>query len=97
LITPPRFPALILIRAHCPGCFRTSPLPAKARYDRGEFVHSNAPGVTGGGVLDNGSYGETFIPERFAREALGGILPLFEFHVGEGHPILFFEKPDQMR
>jgi SAM-dependent methyltransferase len=70
---------------------------AKARYDRGEFVHSNAPGVTGGGVLDNGSYGETFIPERFAREVLGCILPLTAFHTGEGHPILFFEKPVEAR
>jgi hypothetical protein len=68
---------------------------AKARYDRGEFVYSNAPGVTGGGVLENGPYGEAFIPERFARETLGAILPLFEFHTGEGHPILFFQKPEK--
>lgn len=66
---------------------------AKARYDRGEFVHSNAPGVTGGGVLDGGFYGETFISERFAREVLGnGSVSLFEFDAAADHPILFFEK-----
>ena len=66
---------------------------ARARYDRGEFVHSNVDGVTGGGVLDGGFYGETFIPERFAREVLGETLPVTEFYVGPGHPIMFFEKP----
>jgi SAM-dependent methyltransferase len=66
---------------------------AKTRFDRGELVHSNATGITGGGALDGSFYGETFIPERFAREELGSILPLAEFHAGDGHPILFFEKP----
>jgi SAM-dependent methyltransferase len=58
---------------------------AKARYDRGEFVHSNMAGVTGGGVLDGSFYGETFIPERFARETLGTVLRLREFHVSRTH------------
>jgi hypothetical protein len=66
---------------------------AKARYDSGDFVHSNSDGVTGGGALDKDFYGETFIPERFAREVLGTILPFTEFCAGQGHPILFFEKP----
>jgi SAM-dependent methyltransferase len=70
---------------------------AKARYDRGEFVHSNMAGVTGGGVLDGSFYGESFIPARFAQATLGGILPLREFHSGDGHPIMFFEKPSQVR
>lgn len=65
---------------------------AKARYDRGELVHSNVAGVTGGGVLDGSFYGETFIPERFAQETLGAILRLREFHGDGGHPIMFFEK-----
>lgn len=66
---------------------------AKARYDRGDLVHSNAYGVTGGGARDGGFYGETFIPERFAREHLGALIPLAEFYEGDGHPILIFEKP----
>jgi SAM-dependent methyltransferase len=70
---------------------------AKARYDRGEFVHSNIAGVTGGGVLDESFYGETFIPERFARKTLGNILHLREFHAGSGHPIMFFEKRGRVR
>jgi hypothetical protein len=66
---------------------------ARASYDRGEFVHSNVPGVTGGGVLHGGFYGETFIPEQFAREQLGIIMPLVEFSQDNNHPILFFQKP----
>ena len=67
---------------------------ARARYDRGEFVHSNVAGVTGGGVLDGGFYGETFISERCARLSLSETLPFAEFHQEAGsHPILFFEKP----
>ena len=65
---------------------------AKARYDRGEFVHSNACGVTGGGALSADFYGETFIPEHYARETYGSILRLFEFHADVGHPIIFLEK-----
>jgi hypothetical protein len=65
---------------------------AKARYDRGEFVHSNVCGVAGGGARTGVFYGETFIPERFARGVLGTILRLTEFHQADGHPILFFEN-----
>jgi SAM-dependent methyltransferase len=66
---------------------------ARSRYDRGEFVHSNVPGITGGGVLDGSFYGETFIPERFARLSLSGPLMLAEFFEESGsHPILFFAK-----
>jgi SAM-dependent methyltransferase len=65
---------------------------ARARYDRGEFVHSNVDGVTGGGALDGGFYGETFIPEKYARETLGAAMPLGEFYQGQSHPIMFFEK-----
>jgi SAM-dependent methyltransferase len=65
---------------------------AKARYDRGEFVHSNVHGVTGGGVLDANFYGETFIPARYAKEAYEDHLKLVEFLEGEGHPILLFER-----
>lgn len=45
---------------------------ARARYDAGEFVHASSPGVSGGGVLSAGYYGETFIPEQYART---GFLP----------------------
>jgi SAM-dependent methyltransferase len=65
---------------------------AKAKYDRGEFVHSNAHGVTGGGVRDGSFYGETFIPARYAKEAYEDHLHLREFLEGEGHPILLFER-----
>jgi hypothetical protein len=66
---------------------------AKALYDVEALVHANSEGVTGGGPLDKSFYGETFIPECFARESLGKIPPLFEYYSGDSHPILFFEKP----
>ena len=66
---------------------------AKALYDVEALVHANSEGATGGGPLDKSFYGETFIPECFARESLGKILPLFEYYSGDSHPILFFEKP----
>ena len=70
---------------------------AKASYERGEFVHSNAHGVTGGGAREGDFYGETFIPERYARDVLGKLMPLLEFHQGDNHPILFFQKPEASR
>ena len=65
---------------------------AKASYDRGEFVHSNAHGISGGGARTGDFYGETFIPERYAREVLGQSLNLLEFNKEGSQPILFFEK-----
>jgi SAM-dependent methyltransferase len=52
---------------------------AKAGYDRGEFVHAG------------GDYGETFIPEAYARAAYADSLTFVEF-VGDrrDQPILFF-------
>ena len=64
---------------------------AKTRYDRGELVHSNAPGLSGGGALDADFYGETFIPEGFASKELGKTLK-FTDYAEEKHPILFFKK-----
>jgi SAM-dependent methyltransferase len=65
---------------------------AKAQYDNGEFVHSRAYGVAGGGAREGDFYGETFIPEQYAREILGKALPLIEFYQGDNHPIMFFQK-----
>jgi len=45
------------------------------RYDAGEFVHSNVPGVSGGGRMNSSFYGESFIPEAYARTMF---LPQFE-------------------
>jgi SAM-dependent methyltransferase len=66
---------------------------AKARYDRGEFVHSNAAGVSGGGPRNSDFYGETFIPEPYARRAWSDRFALarFLFEPGrQSHPIMFF-------
>jgi SAM-dependent methyltransferase len=68
---------------------------AKARYDRGEFLHSNADGVTGGGPLDGSFYGETFIPEEYAKKVYSEYFDVqdFEFTSGRStHPIMFFKK-----
>ena len=68
---------------------------ARARYDRGEFVHSNAEGVTGGGPRSSDFYGETFIPETYAKNAYSKWFELeqFLFKIGQQtHPIMFFSK-----
>jgi len=43
-------------------------------------------------VLNGGFYGETFIPERYAREAFSEHLDFVEFFEDGGHPILFFQR-----
>jgi len=67
----------------------------RRRYDHGEFIHSNGDLVGGGGALNSSFYGETFIPEAYARITLGARLQLAEFtstmEVGK-HPIMFFKK-----
>jgi len=42
---------------------------ARRRYGAGEFVFSNAKGVTGGGAMNENFYGEAFIPEKYAKKA----------------------------
>ncbi len=40
---------------------------ARRRYDDGQFVHSNIEGVSGGGTMNSSFYGETLVPESYAR------------------------------
>lgn len=68
---------------------------ARSMYDRGEFVHSNIEGVSGGGAMNKTFYGETFIPEAYARRAYAAFLDFRKFMYNPGyqtHPILFFRK-----
>lgn len=68
---------------------------ARARYDRGEFVHSNKDGVNGGGAMTAEFYGETFIPEAYARNSYAKqfVLEKFLFDPArQTHPIMFFRK-----
>lgn len=68
---------------------------ARSRYDSGEFVHSNSKGITGGGPLDGSFYGETFIPETYAREKYAPWFELLDFDFTRGrssHPVMFFVK-----
>lgn len=68
---------------------------ARRRYDDGEFVHSNAPGVNGGGSMNASFYGETFIPEDYARKAYAPSMLLKRFLFEpprQTHPIMFFRK-----
>lgn len=68
---------------------------ARAKYDCGEFVHSNIPGVGGGGALNTTFYGETFIPEGYARRAYAPFMELGKFMYDpsyQSHPIMFFRK-----
>ena len=68
---------------------------ARAQYDRGEFVHSNIRGVDGGGSMNSTFYGETFIPEQYARTAYNEFMTFENFLYEpprQTHPILFMRK-----
>ena len=68
---------------------------ARAKYDSGEFIHSNVKGVGGGGALNTTFYGETFIPEAYAQRAYASFLKLEKFMYDptyQSHPIMFFRK-----
>ena len=56
---------------------------AKAAYARGEIVHGSSQGVGGGGPRNPSFYGETWIPEQYARTAFGDG---FEFVAGYFDP-----------
>lgn len=65
---------------------------ARAKYDRGEFLHQ---GASGGGPLDGSFYGETFIPEKYVREHYSEHFELLDFKFTQGrneHPIIFLRK-----
>ena len=68
---------------------------SRRSYDLGEFVHSNAEGVNGGGSMNADFYGETFIPEDYARTAYSKHFKLEKFLYDpsrQSHPIMFFRK-----
>ena len=68
---------------------------ARAKYDSGAFIHSNVKGVGGGGALNTTFYGETFIPEAYARRAYAPFFELEKFMYDpayQSHPIMFFRK-----
>ena len=68
---------------------------ARAKYDRGEIVHSNSYGVTGGGAMTADFYGETFIPKAYADQAYSQFFRLEEFLYDprrQSHPIMFFRR-----
>lgn len=44
---------------------------ARARYRSGQIVHASSEGVGGGGPRDSSFYGETWIPEQYARTGFG--------------------------
>ena len=52
---------------------------AKRRYRDGQLVHASSEGVGGGGPRDSSFYGETWIPEAYARTRFG---PAYEFVAG---------------
>ena len=67
----------------------------RAKYDRGEVVHSNKDGVNGGGAMTADFYGETFIPEAYARNAYKKYFVLEKFlfdPARQTHPIMIFKK-----
>jgi len=68
---------------------------ARMNYDKGNFVHSNRDGVVGGGAMTSDFYGESFIPESYAKSAYSDIFILEKFlfdPARQTHPIMFFRK-----
>lgn len=68
---------------------------ARKRYDQGEFLHSNIEGVSGGGPLNSSFYGETFIPEHYAKVYYAPFFKVLDFVFIPGrsiHPTMFFQK-----
>jgi hypothetical protein len=68
---------------------------ARSCYDQGEFVHSNREDLAGGGAMTADFYGETFIPEKYARSAYADLFTLEKFvfdSTRQLHPIMFFRK-----
>ena len=67
----------------------------RVAYDNGKFIHSNRHGVTGGGAMTSEFYGESFIPEAYAKTAYSEFFNLEKFLVdpsNQSHPIMFFRK-----
>ncbi len=67
---------------------------ARARYRRGEFVHSNRLGVSGGGAMNDSFYGETFIPQAYLKR-YSEWFDVLEFRFipeRHTHPTLFFRR-----
>ena len=68
---------------------------ARSRYDQGEFVHSNREDLAGGDAMTADFYGETFIPEKYARSAYADLFTLEKFFFDSTrqlYPIMFFRK-----
>jgi ubiquinone/menaquinone biosynthesis C-methylase UbiE len=68
---------------------------ARRRYDAGEFVHSNIPGVSGGGAMNASFYGESFISEAYASTAFSKQFELSAFVYEPSsveQAMLFFRK-----
>jgi SAM-dependent methyltransferase len=77
------------------GCLFPDVERVKRRYDAGEFVFATSPGVSGSGSPNEIYYGETFIPERFAREAFRPEMELAEFLCDPARhpqPIMMFRR-----
>lgn len=68
---------------------------ARAAYDRGDFVHATAPPVSGNAYHGENFYGETFIPEGYARTAWLPWLRLRAWYQAPAqHPIMVL-TPDK--
>lgn len=68
---------------------------ARARYDAGCVVHSNDERVVSGGALTRDFYGETFIPEAYARTAFSKFFVLERFvfdSARQSHPMMVFRR-----
>ena len=68
---------------------------ARVLYDSGKFVHSNNLILGDSGVLTSEFYGESFIPEEYAKHEYSDHFRLEKFLFDasrQSHPIMFFTK-----
>lgn len=68
---------------------------ARAQYDAGLVVHSNDDRVVSGGALTKDFYGETFIPEAYAKTAYSEFFVLERFvfdPARQSHPMMVFKR-----
>lgn len=64
-------------------------------YDAGQFLHASGNGISGSGELNDTFYGETWIPESYAKDHYKDLFIIHDYNFTPGrssHPIMVFEK-----
>lgn len=65
------------------------------QYDAGHFIHASGNGISGSGELNESFYGETWIPESYAKKNYSDLYTVYDYDFTQGrssHPIMVFQK-----